>query len=49
MVVVDDYSRYTWVMLPREKSKACGKDKALFNRIQNEKGYLINRESEVIM
>ena len=38
MVIVDDFSRYTWVEFLREKSKACEKMKNLCKRLQNEKG-----------
>ena len=41
MVVVDDYSRFTWVMLLKDKSKACDQTKILFKRIQSEKGCAI--------
>ena len=38
MVVVDDFSRYSWVEFLREKSKACEKMEKLCKRLQNEKG-----------
>ena len=38
MVIVDDFSRYTWVEFLREKSKACEKLETLCKRLQNEKG-----------
>ena len=38
IVVVDDFSRYSWVEFLREKSKACDKMKRLCKRLQNEKG-----------
>ena len=38
MVIVDDFSRYTWVEFLREKSEACEKLKILCKRLQNEKG-----------
>ena len=41
MVVVDDFSRYSWVEFLREKSEACNKMERLCKRLQNEKGVLI--------
>ena len=38
MVIVDDFSRYTWVELLREKLKACEKLDVLCKRLQNKKG-----------
>ena len=38
MVIVDDFSRYTWVEFLREKSEACEKFKIHCKRLQNEKG-----------
>ena len=38
MVIVDDFSRYTWVEFLREKSEACEKLKILCKRLQKEKG-----------
>ena len=38
MVVVDDFSRYTWVEFLREKSEAHEKLETLCKRLQNEKG-----------
>ena len=38
MVIVDDFSRYTWVEFLREKSEACEKLKILCKRLQNVKG-----------
>ena len=37
MVVVDDFSRFTWVEFLREKSKACEKMEVLCKKLQNEK------------
>ena len=37
MVVVDDFSRYSWVEFLREKSEACDKIERLCKRLQNEK------------
>ena len=37
MVVVDDFSRYSWVEFLREKSQACEKMGKLCKRLQNEK------------
>ena len=33
MVVVDDFSRYSWVELLREKSQACEKMEKLYKRL----------------
>ena len=41
MVIVDDFSRYTWVEFLREKSEACEKLKILCKRLQKEKGVSI--------
>ena len=41
MVIVDDFSRYTWVEFLREKSEACEKMEVLCKRFQNEKGVSI--------
>ena len=38
MVVVDDFSRYSWVEFLREKLEACEKMAKLYKRLQNEKG-----------
>ena len=38
MVIVDDFSRYTWVEFLKEKSKSCEKLEILCKRPQNEKG-----------
>ena len=38
MVVVDDFSRYSWVEFLREKSEACDKMEMLCKKLQNEKG-----------
>ena len=38
MVVVDDFSRYSWVEFLREKSEACDKMERLCKKLQNEKG-----------
>jgi hypothetical protein len=43
LVIVDDYSRFTWVILLKDKSEACDQAKILFKRIQNEKGCVIQR------
>ena len=37
MVVVDDFSRYSWVEFLREKLEACDKMERLCKRLQNEK------------
>ena len=41
MVIVDDFSRYTWVEFLREKSEACEKMEVLCKSLQNEKGVSI--------
>ena len=41
MVIVDDFSRYTWVDFLREKSEAYEKMEVLCKRLQNEKGVFI--------
>ena len=41
VVVVDDFSRYSWVEFLREKLEAFKKMKKLCKRLQNEKGVLI--------
>ena len=38
MVIVNDFSRYTWVEFLREKSEACEKMEILCKRLRNEKG-----------
>ena len=38
MVIVVDFSGYTWVEFLRKKSEACEKLKILCKRLQNEKG-----------
>ncbi|MGV8048650.1 integrase catalytic domain-containing protein, partial [Mycobacterium kansasii] len=43
LVVVDDYTRFTWVTFLREKSDAFEEFVILAKRLQNEKGYGINR------
>ena len=43
MVIVHDFSRYTWVEVLREKSEACEKMEVLCKRLQNEKGCLLSR------
>ena len=41
MVVVDDFTRYTWVILLRSKSDAPKHIEALCTRLQNEKNMKI--------
>ena len=41
MVMVDDFSRYTWVEFFREKFEACEKMEVLCKRLQNEKRVFI--------
>ena len=43
MVVVDDFTRYTWVILLRSKSDASQHIEALCTRLQNEKSLKIDR------
>ena len=43
MVVVDDFTRYTWVILLRSKSDAPEHIEALCTRLQNEKSLKIDR------
>ena len=43
MVVVDDFTRYTWVILVRSKSDAPEHIEALCKRLQNEKSLKIDR------
>ena len=42
MVVVDDFTRFTWAILLRSKSKAPQQIEILCKRLQNEKGVCIN-------
>ena len=42
MVVVDDFTRYTWVILLRSKSDAPKNIETLCTRLQNEKRLKIN-------
>ena len=41
-VIVDDYSRYTWVLFLAHKNEAHEAFAKLCRRVQNEKGYVIN-------
>ena len=41
LVIVDDFSWFTWVLLLREKSNAFAQAQNLFKRIQNEQGTTI--------
>ena len=43
MVVVDNFSRYSWVDFLKEKSEDCDKMERLCKRLQNEKGVPIVR------
>ena len=43
MVMVDNFTRYTWVILLRSKSDATEDIKALCTRLQNEKSLKIDR------
>ena len=43
MVVVDDFTRYTWVILLRSKSDAPEHIETLCTRLQNEKSLKIDR------
>ena len=42
MVVVNDFTRYTWVILLRSKSNALEHIEALCTRLQNEKNLKID-------
>ena len=41
-VIVNDYSRYTWVLFLTHKNEAHEAFAKLCRRVQNEKGYVIN-------
>ena len=43
MVVVDNFTRYTWVILLRSKSNALEHIEALYIRLQNEKSLKVDR------
>ena len=43
MVVVDNFTRYTWVILLRSKSDTSEHIEALCTRLQNEKSLKIDR------
>ena len=43
MVIVDDFSRYTWVEFLREKSEACEKLEILCKSYKTRKGFLLSR------
>ena len=43
MVVVDDFTRYTWIILLRSKSDALEHIETLCTRLQNEKSLKIDR------
>lgn len=43
LVMVYDYSRYTWVYFIREKSNTFEHFKKICNQIKNEKGYSITK------
>ena len=47
MVVVDDFTRFTWAILLKSKSKAPQQIEILCKRLQNEKGIRINRLQSV--
>ena len=40
-VIVDDFSRYTWVLFLSQKNEAFYEFLKFFNKIQNEKGFTI--------
>ena len=42
-VVVDDYSKFTWVAFLREKSDTFGEFQKLVKQLHNEKGYMVAR------
>ena len=43
IVVIDDFTRYTWVILLRSKSDTSEHIEALCTRLQNEKSLKIDR------
>ena len=43
MIVVDDFTRYTWVILHKSKSEAPEHIEALCTRLQNEKNIKIDQ------
>lgn len=43
LVVVDDFSKYTWIELLREKSEVFNLVKSLYKRLRNEKFFAITR------
>ena len=43
MVIVDDFSRYTWVEFLREKSEACEKFELFARDYKTRKGFLLSR------
>ena len=43
MVVVDDFTRYTWVILPQSKFDTSEHIRALCRRLQNEKSLKIDQ------
>ena len=42
MIVIDDFTRFTWAILLRFKSEAPSQLETLCRRLQNEKGLIIN-------
>jgi hypothetical protein len=42
MVVVDDYSRFTWVIMLKDKLESCDQAKILFKRTRMRKDVLFN-------
>jgi hypothetical protein len=42
-VIVDDYSRFTWVLFVAHKNEAHEVFDKFCRRVQNEKGYVINK------
>ena len=43
MIIVDDFSRYTWVEFLREKSKACEKLETFARDYKERKEFLLSR------
>ena len=41
-VIVDDYSRYTWVVILTNKNNAFDAFRVFCKKVQNEKGYVIS-------
>ena len=42
-MIVDDFSRFTWVLFLIRKSETCSQFSKFCRRVQNEKGYMISK------